>query len=515
MATTEQQPNFGKLRRIFFPIQTYELKKALPMGFIFFLVLFNYTCLRNIKDSLIVTAPNSGAEVLSFLKGYCVMPSAVLFMLIYAKASDILSNEKLFYATLSPFILFFGAFGFIIYPNLDILHPAASTIANWQAHCSKALYWPIAIIGNWSYAVFFVLAELWGSTILSLSFWQFANQICKMSEAKRFYAFFGLIGQFSLLLAGSLGEHFSKVPENLPEGVDPWGVSLHWLMGMVFIAGILTMLIYRWIYTNVLTDKRFYDKPELPGVSRKKKAKVGFWQSIGIMATSPYLALIASLVICYGISINLVEGLWKGQVKLVYAGTNEFNAFMGRYSFYTGIVSLVAMVIGGNILRIFRWFTAAIITPLIMFVAGSTFFAFILFRSSFTGVLESVGSNPVSCAVLLGMLIIILTKSTKYVLFDCTKEMAYIPLDEEMKVKGKVIVEVVGGRLGKAGGAWIQSGLLMLIGLFSASAVKLTDIAPYLFGIFLVICGLWMYAVKGLSKRIEEVASTQSAPATK
>lgn len=509
MATTEQQPNFGKLRRIFFPIQTYELKKALPMSFIFFLVLFNYTCLRNIKDSLIVTAPNSGAEVLSFLKGYCVMPSAVLFMLIYAKASDILSNEKLFYATLSPFILFFGAFGFIIYPNLDILHPAAETIANWQANCSKALYWPLAIVGNWSYAIFFVLAELWGSTILSLSFWQFANQICKMSEAKRFYAFFGLIGQLSLLLAGTLGERFSKVPANLSKGVDPWGVSLHWLMGMVFIAGVVTMLIYRWIYTHVLTDKRFYDKPELPGVSRKKKAKVGFWQSIKIMATSPYLALIASLVICYGISINLVEGLWKGQVKLIYTGTNEFNAFMARYSFYTGIVSLIAMVIGGNILRIFRWFTAAIITPLIMFVAGSTFFAFILFRDSFSGLLESIGSSPVSCAVILGMLIIILTKSTKYVLFDCTKEMAYIPLDEEMKVKGKVIVEVVGGRLGKAGGAWIQSGLMMIIGLFSASAVKLTDIAPYLFGIFLVICALWMFAVKGLSKRIEEVVKVQ------
>jgi AAA family ATP:ADP antiporter len=105
------------------------------------------------------------------------------------------------------------------------------------------------------------------------------------------------------------------------------------------------------------------------------------------------------------------------------------------------------------------------------------------------------------------MAIIILTKATKYVLFDGTKEMAYIPLDEEMKVKGKVIVEVVGGRLGKAGGAWIQSGLLMIIGLFSASAVKLTDIAPYLFVIFMVVCALWMFAVRRLGRRIETVAA--------
>ncbi|MDR1255974.1 MAG: NTP/NDP exchange transporter [Puniceicoccales bacterium] len=509
MTTTEQQPVFKGLRKIFLPIKTYELKKALPMGFIFFFILFNYTCLRNIKDSLIVTAPNSGAEVLSFLKGYCVVPAAVVFMLIYAKASDILSNEKLFYATLSPFILFFGAFGFIIYPHLDALHPAASTVAAWQASYSKALYWPLAIVGNWSYALFYILAELWGSTILSLSFWQFANQICKMSEAKRFYAFFGLMGQVALIVVGLLGEHFSKVPENAVAGVDPWAVSLRWLMGMVFIAGVLTMCIYRWIYTNVLTDKKLYDKPELPGVSRKKKSNIGFWQSLKVMFTSPYLGLIAVLVICYGTSINLVEAMWKGQAKIIYPNPNAFNIFMSRYVIYTGIISLIVVIIGGNLLRMFKWVTAAMITPAMIFVLGSIFFAFILFRDSFTEILASIGSNPVSCAVVLGMWLIMLSKATKYALFDWTKEMAYIPLDEEMKVKGKVIVEVVGGRLGKAGGAWIQSGLMMIIGLFSASAVKLTDIASYLFAIFLCVSGLWMFAVKRLGRRIEAITVTQ------
>ncbi|MDR3274016.1 MAG: NTP/NDP exchange transporter [Puniceicoccales bacterium] len=511
METTDQQPKFKGLRKIFFPIETYELKKALPMSIIFFFVLFNYTCVRNIKDSLIVTAPNSGAEVLSFLKLYLVMPSAVLFMLVYAKASDILSNEKLFYATLSPFILFFGAFGFLIYPNLDILHPAASTVAAWQANYSKAFYWPLAIVGNWSFALFFILAELWGSTILSLSFWQFANQICKMSEAKRFYAFFGLVGQFALIFVGTVGEYFSKVPENLPAGVDPWGVSLRWLMGMVFVAGVLTMCIYRWIYTNVLTDKRFYDKSELPGVSRKKKSNVGFWQSLKIMITSPYLGLIAALIICYGTSINLIEALWKGQAKILYPNTNDFNIFMSRYVTYTGIVSLIIVVIGGNLLRMLKWVTAAMVTPALIFLGGSLFFAFILFRDRFVNVLESIGSNPVSCAVVLGMSIIILLKSTKYALFDWTKEMAYIPLDEEMKVKGKVIVDVVGGRVGKAGGALMQSTLMVVIGFFSASAVKLIDIAPYLSAIFLVVCGLWMFAVKCLGKKIEAITAVQQS----
>jgi AAA family ATP:ADP antiporter len=78
-------PEFSKWRTFFFPIHRYELKKVLPMSLIFFLILFNYTCLRNIKDSLVVT--NTGAEALSFLKLFCVAPSAILFMLLYTKAS--------------------------------------------------------------------------------------------------------------------------------------------------------------------------------------------------------------------------------------------------------------------------------------------------------------------------------------------------------------------------------------------------------------------------------------------
>ncbi|MDR1433078.1 MAG: NTP/NDP exchange transporter [Puniceicoccales bacterium] len=506
-------PEFGKIRRFIFPIYSFEAKKALPMGIMFFFILFNYTCLRNLKDSIVITAPNSGAEVLSFLKAYFVMPSAILFMLLYAKGSDLMSNEKLFYVTIGVFVAFFGAFGFLIYPNLSVLHPSVETVAHWQSTHSEALRWPIAIIGNWSYAMFFVMAELWGSVALSLLFWQFANQTCKVSEAKRFYAFFGLLAQFSLLLAGEVADYFAKVSDNAVPGVDAWGSALRCLMGIIVVSGLIVMCIYRWIYVYVLSDKRLYDKPELPG-AKKKKAKMGFWQSMKIMVTSPYLGLIAALVICYGIGVNVIEGLWKSQVKIMHPKAGDFNAFMGRYVFWTGIVSIFVMIIGGNILRAVSWFTAAVITPALTLVAGSLFFAFVLWRENFVDVLARIGTNPVAAAVLLGTVILILAKSTKYALFDLTKEMAYIPLDEDMKVKGKVVVEVVGGRLGKAGGAWLQSGLLMIFGYFSTKfgyfgggKIRLIGIAPYLFGILVIICITWIFAVGALSKKIAAVTA--------
>jgi AAA family ATP:ADP antiporter len=470
------------------------------MGMIFFFILFNYTCLRNIKDSLVVT--NTGAEALSFLKLFCVTPSAIVFMLLYTKASSILSNEKLFYATLSPFIIFFGLFAFAIYPYREYLHPATETIASLQAKV-PSLYWPLALCGVWSYAVFYVLAELWGSALLSLSFWQFANQVTRTDEAKRVYAFFGIMAQFSLLLSGACGEYFSNIKDKVPPGVDPWQVSLNWLMGIVVVFGISTMIIYRWIYTNVLTDKRFYDKPELPGVRRGKK-KAGLLESLKTIFTSPYLGLIAMLVIAYGISVNVIEGLWKSQVKLRYHNENDYNTFMSQYTIWTGVASICMLILGGNILRLCRWIVAAMFTPVVFFVGGSLFFTFILCRSQLIEVLANIGTSPIAMAVFMGATIVAMAKATKYALFDLTKEMAYIPLDEEMKVKGKAVVEVVGGRMGKSGGALIQVLLLSIVGSFVGHKVTYDQIAKYVFVALITICVLWILSVNALSKKVEE-----------
>ena len=46
-------------------------------------------------------------------------------------------------------------------------------MASWP----KGFAGPIAIFRNWSFCLFYVMAELWGSVVVSLLFWGFANQV--------------------------------------------------------------------------------------------------------------------------------------------------------------------------------------------------------------------------------------------------------------------------------------------------------------------------------------------------
>jgi AAA family ATP:ADP antiporter len=150
----------------------------------------------------------------------------------------------------------------------------------------------------------------------------------------------------------------------------------------------------------------------------------------------------------------------------------------------------------------FRWFTAAVITPFLLLLLGGLFFAFVLFSANLGAFLTRFGVTSVLMAVLFGAAVNIIVKSTKYALFDLTKEMAYIPLDEEMKVKGKAVVDVLGGRLGKSGGAGFQTVLFMLM-----PGATYFQIAPFVAGAFILVCGVWIVAVRGLSRRIEAISS--------
>lgn len=150
-----------------------EMKKLVPLATMFFCILFSYTILRDTKDVLVVTAPGGSAEVIPFLKTYVNLPGAIAFTVAYSAAANRLGSQALFYCTLTPFLAFFGSFAAFIYPMRHALHP--NGFADFLTTALPAGFSaPIGVLRNWTYSLFYLLANMWGSVVVSLMFWGFA-----------------------------------------------------------------------------------------------------------------------------------------------------------------------------------------------------------------------------------------------------------------------------------------------------------------------------------------------------
>ncbi len=474
----------AKFRMFLWPIYGIEHKKFLPMTFMIALILFNYTVLRNMKDTLVITA-TQGSDVIVFLKTWGVLPSAILFFFIYSKLSNVLRRQTLFYVSVGFFLIYFALFAFILYPNQALIHPNQS--ADWLiANLPAGFKSFINIYKFWSFSLFYILAELWGSVVSALLFWQLANSIVKVSEAKRFYAHFYLLANLATAFSGIVSTYFSKKGMDIEDPIASYGVTVNYLLWTVVGCGLVVMLLYYYLDKRVIPDPTLVDPQE--SASTKKKLKLGMKDSIKFILHNKYLGWIVLLVICYGISINLVEVAWKNQIGILLPNPSDKQAFFGNYSAISGISTVAVILIGGSLMRWLGWKVAALLTPIVIGVTGSIFFYFMIFEKSASVLVASLGTTALVFAVYMGALQVILSKSTKYALFDPTKEMTYIPLDEESKVKGKAAVDVVGGRLGKAGGAFLQQAMLIFIG-------PMTVIAPYSALLMILFVVIWIVAV--------------------
>merc|ERR1712060_216026 len=174
------------------------------------------------------------------------------------------------------------------------------------------------------------------------------------------------------------------------------------------------------------------------------------------------------------------------------------SSFMGDFSTYTGIVTFTMMLVSRFIFRKFGWGTAALITPIMLFVTGIAFFSLVLFSDALTPSIAALGMTPLFAAVLVGAAQNIFSKSSKYSLFDPCKEMAYIPLDQETKIKGKAAIDVVCNPMGKSGGALIQQFMIIGFGSLAAST-------PYLGVILFAAVALWIKSSISLNEQFTAV----------
>jgi len=492
---------FSRIRAYLWPIYRHELTKFVPLFLIFFLVGFNYSLLRATKDSFVVTAPSSGAETLPFLKVWAIVPMALLFTFIFTRVSNRVTKERIFYVMMSIFITFFLLFLFVLYPFRDALHPH-TFCDKVQQMLPQGFQGFIAMFRNWTYTLFYIMSEMWSTIIMTVLAWGFANDVTSVKDAKRYYGLLGISINLSGIFAGAVATSTSQntFNPNIPFGSTAWDQTIFLLTSLIIVAGIACMLLFRYIHSkgNGYNSASYHAENGGPDI------KMGLRKNFSYLAKSKYLICIAVIVVTYNIAINLVEVVWKDQVKQLYPNPSDFNAYMGQVLTWIGIVATVTSVfVSGSVLRKFSWSTSALISPLILLTTGIGFFFFFFFKdSSFAAIATFFGTTPLALCVFFGSMQNCLARASKYTLFDATKELAFIPLSKECKQKGKAAIDGIGSRLGKSGGSTIHQSLLMFFGTVALST-------PFVAVLLLVAIGAWMAAVRGLGKQFNALVSHQ------
>jgi AAA family ATP:ADP antiporter len=414
--------------------------------------------------------------------------------------SNVMSKKRLFYSTCIPFFTFFGLFDLFLYPNASILHPSLAAVEAFLPGnaASGGMAVMAKIICNWTSALFYVMAEIYSSVSVGLLFWQFANDVVTVDQAKRFYPLFAQMSGLAPVLAGQFVVRYAS------KAVD-FGSSMHRLTAATTFAGVMICYFYHAATKYVERTERKVEPPapqapsstttdetgagsavvsEPPKPQKKKKPSMSMADSAKFLASSQYLRLIATLVLGYGLSINFTEIMWKSLVKKQYPNPLDYQRFMGNFSSAVGLCTCIVIFFGVHVIRLLGWRVGAMATPMTMAVLSAPFFGCILMG------LDSPAR--LSMAVFFGTIQSLLSKTAKYALFDPTTQMAYIPLDQESKVKGKAAIDVLGSRIGKSGGSLIQQGLVVLFG-------NIINAAPVVGVIFYSVLFGWIAAASKLS----------------
>ena len=517
MTEHTKQTAFSPLRKLLWPIHNEEHKKFIPLLIIFFLVSFNYNILRTVKETLVVTAPNAGAEVIPFIKVWAMFPGAILMTFLFTWLSNRFSKETVFYILVSTFLLYFFFFVLYLFPNHESLHfnAAADSLQAWLPAGFKGF---ISMFRHWTFTIFYVFSELWSNIVLTVLFWGFVNQVTKYHEATRFYGLFGLGANFSCVFSSQVAVYLAKQPFNpgLPFGNTPWEQQLYILLGLVLACGVLTLMIFYWINKTVLNDPKYYCV-ESKKQEKALKGTLSMRESFTRLFKSRYLLSITVIVIAYNIVINLCEVLWKDQIKTLYPNASEYNLYINEVATWIGILStLAAVFVSGNSIRRFGWTFTAMLTPIVILITSIFFFGLLFSQSYLDGLgILIFGMSPLALTVFIGSIQNILSRSAKYTVYDATKEMAFIPLSSEDRIKGKAAIDGVCNRLGKSGGSVIHQGLLIVFASFAVTA-------PYVAGILFLIIGGWFSAITRLGKsfktltneRLEAAKAKETADAT-
>lgn len=500
------EKNFSLWRQVAWPVHRNEAKKVLSMLLLMALLCICYSILRNLKDTVILTAKASGAEVIPFIKVWGMLPGAIIGTWFYTKLRSRFNREQVFYLIVSGFIAYFLIFAFFIFPNAETLNFTGLS-ERLRAVMPEGFSGLIAMICNWTFTMFYIISELWSVLVLTVLFWGFANDITPLSQAKRCYGLFNIGSNMAPILGGGIAMIFVQKALSAPTASpELWHQTLIKLTLLISVFAALAMGAFYWVNRKIVPFEEHATDSHAESVKKSNKKRLSLRDCIRYISKSKYLISLALLVVGYSIAVNFTDVLWKAQLKKHFTDPNKMIQHMNQITMGIGCIATLGGVFFSIMVRRLGWTFVAMLTPAVMVLMAIGFFSFLFFENALTGIAVSVfGVTPLVMTVYFGSLQNCLTKAGKYSVFDASKELAFLALDSESRLRGKAAIDGLGTGVGKSGASLTYQAMILGLGGISVST-------PYIAGILVFVFAAWIYSVRYISKEFNTKSAEAEMP---
>jgi AAA family ATP:ADP antiporter len=301
-------------------------------------------------------------------------------------------------------------------------------------------------------------------------FWSFANRYTHVDDAKRIYPIMGIIANLALILGGLVMHTSGTV------FAHDWNMNVQALtlgnLGMSVIAMVLFVS-----FTRTFTPLE--NNTPLTEPKRNTSLK----DNVVELGRNPFVRNMVVMISSYGLLVGFYETIWKHYLKLYLPSPITYSKFMAAISFCTGVFTIGLMGVTSYWLERVSWTKLALITPVAMLGFGSVFFL-------------SVQTKSVVIVSFAGAALTVFLKGAKYSLFDPCKEIAYIPMNDDIKIKGKATIEILSAPIGKSGSNCVLQLFVVLFGSIESGA-SIVGI------LYVLTAAYWIYSTKVMGKLIE------------
>ncbi len=458
------------------------------------LINLNYSLLRNLRNVLVVNCTQVGAELIAPIQLWALLPCTFFMVFAISLFMRRFAQAKVFVIVTSLFLFYFALHAFVIFPHRVFLE-------KFFHFTSLAKYLPSlsVLLENWTAGVYYVAAELWKVAILSVLFFGFLNRRVSFEEAKGLYSPILLGGSLGGMIAGPVTVFCAKIHFGIFKAfaVDEWHCTVIMSTLVIVLVGALTIYLFT-------TLKRKTDRAIPAPIESSLKTKMSLFESLKTFLSSKYLMSLGIIVIADYVAYFLFEIFFLDLLKKQFPDPNACFHYNGQLTFWTSLLTLIsATILTPILLKKKTWKAAALVTPSVIGLSIA-FFATIIFQEKpfIVDFCHKFGITPLKLAILIGSVQFCTCRAIKNTLFDACKELAFIPLSEELQSKGKLIVDGLASRTGYWMGAGINQSLLSFFGTFQAGMPAAAIIS-------MAAITLSINSVLTISKEVQKMPSLQ------